>query len=92
MNAELTRQEFASILASALPDAALPEVNKVPDGSIPDVYRSDTAIYKLYRAGIFVGNDATGIFRPNADISRAEVAAVVLRMVDPNSRMRITLK
>lgn len=92
MNAELTRQEFASILAGALPEAALPEVNSVPDGAIPDVYRSDTAIYKLYRAGIFVGNDATGVFRPNADISRAEVAAVILRMVDPNSRMRITLK
>ncbi len=43
MNAKLTRQEFASILANALPDSALLEINNVSDGSIPDVYRSTRA-------------------------------------------------
>ena len=42
MNAKLTRQEFAAILANALPEGALLEINNVPTGSIPDVYRSDT--------------------------------------------------
>ena len=57
MNAPLTRQEFASILAKALPSSALPSVNDVPDGSIPDVYKSDKGIYQLYRAGVLSGND-----------------------------------
>lgn len=91
MNLTLTRQEFAAILAGALPDAALPAVNDVASGSIPDVYRSDTAIYKLYRAGIFAGSDGKGTFRPNAPITRAEVAAVLVRMADPNSRVLFSL-
>lgn len=92
MDATLTRQEFAAILANALPDTALPAVNTVKTGVIPDVYRSDAAIYKLYRAGIFAGNDAVGTFRPNDPITRAEVATVVVRMADPNSRVLFTLK
>ena len=92
MDAPLTRQEFAAILAGALPASALPEVNTVAAGSIPDVYKSDAAIYKLYRAGIFAGNDAAGTFRPNAPISRAEVATVLVRMADPNVRVTFSLK
>lgn len=91
MNAYLTRQEFAAILANAFPDSALPAVNDVPDGSIPDVYRSDTGIYKLYRAGILGGNDAAGTFRPNAPITRAEASAVLVRMADPNVRLLFSL-
>ncbi|WP_320611562.1 S-layer homology domain-containing protein [Evtepia sp.] len=90
-NLPLTRQEFANIIANALPADALPEINSVPYGSIPDVYRSDEAIHKLYRAGIFAGIDAAGTFRPNASITRAEVASVVVRMADPNLRERFSL-
>lgn len=91
MNAALTRQEFGSILANAFPDSALPVVNNVPDGAIPDVYRSDTGIYKLYRAGILGGNDAAGTFRPNSPITRAEAASVLVRMADPNLRLLFDL-
>lgn len=91
MNAALTRQEFGSILANAFPDSALPVVNNVPDGAIPDVYRSDTGIYQLYRAGILGGNDAAGTFRPNAPITRAEAASVLVRMADPNLRLLFDL-
>ena len=87
MDQTLNRQEFAAILANALPDSALPAINEVASGSLPDVYRSDRAIYKLYRAGIFAGSDAKGTFRPNSPITRAEVAAVLVRMADPNTRM-----
>ena len=90
-NMALTRQEFAAILANALPDNALPQVNQIADGVLPDVYRSDTAIYKLYRAGILTGNDSKGTFLPNSSISRAEAAAILVRMADPNSRMLLTL-
>lgn len=91
MNAPLTRQEFASILAKALPSSALPSVNDVPDGSIPDVYKSDKGIYQLYRAGVLSGNDDAGTFRPNAPITRAEVASVLVRMADPNTRILFSL-
>ena len=87
----LTRQEFASILAKALPSSALPSVNDVPDGSIPDVYKSDKGIYQLYRAGVLSGNDDAGTFRPNAPITRAEVASVLVRMADPNTRILFSL-
>ena len=86
MGLALTRQEFATILAGALPDTALPEVNELEFGVLPDVYRSDAAIYKLYRAGILTGSDSKGTFRPNSPITRAEVAAILVRMADPNSR------
>lgn len=91
MNASLTRQEFVAILANAFPDSALPAVNTIADGAIPDVYRSDTAIYKLYRAGILVGSDEAGTFRPNDPITRAEASAVLVRMADPNSRILFSL-
>ncbi len=91
MNGTLTRQEFAAILANALPAEALPAINSIAAGSIPDVYRSDAAIYKLYRAGILAGNDALGTFRPNDPINRAEVATILVRMADPNARVLFTL-
>lgn len=91
MNAALTRQEFAAIVANALPAEALPAVNNIAAGSIPDVYRSDAAIYKLYRAGILAGNDAAGTFYPNNPITRAEVATILVRMADPNARVLFTL-
>lgn len=91
MNAGLTRQEFAAILANAFPDSALPAVNSIAAGSIPDVYRSDTGIYKLYRAGILVGSDKSGTFRPNDPITRAEASAILVRLADPNTRVLFTL-
>ncbi len=91
MNAGLTRQEFAAILANAFPDSALPAVNSIAAGSIPDVYRSDTGIYKLYRAGILVGSDKSGTFRPNDPITRAEASAILVRLADPNTPVLFTL-
>lgn len=91
MNAFLTRQEFAAIITNALPTAALPTVNTVASGILPDVYKSDVGIYRLYRAGILAGRDGKGTFSPNDPISRAEVATVLVRLVDPNARLLFTL-
>ena len=55
------------------------------------VNRSDAAIYKLYRAGILAGNDSAGTFLPNAPITRAEVATILVRMADPNARVLFSL-
>jgi len=93
-NKKATRAEFAEILAGALPDEALTDINTVVDGGIPDVSMSasyQSAVYKLYRAGILTGNDAKGTFAPASYIARSAVAAIVTRMADSSLRQSITL-
>lgn len=89
-----TRAEFALILANALPDEALESANKVAANAIPDVKTSDSfgdAVYKLYRAGIMVGNDENGTFAPASNIKRSEVSAIVTRMADRTLRRAVQL-
>lgn len=93
-NKKATRAEFAEILAGALPDEALTAINTVVDGGIPDVSMSasyQSAVYKLYRAGVLTGNDAKGTFAPSSYISRNAVATIVARMADPDLRQSINL-
>ena len=93
-NAAARRCDFAGILARALPESALPEINAVADGDIPDVPADAAAaqeIYTLYRAGILTGNDEYGMFLPESDIKRSEVAAVVSRMAYRALRREFTL-
>ncbi len=89
-----TRAEFAEILAAALPDEALEEINVVVDNAIPDVSAYEDyadAVYKLYRAGIIVGNDDNGTFNPDRNITRAEIAAIISRMISREQRKSVTL-
>lgn len=89
-----TREEFAVILGAALPDEALPAVNTVEDGAIPDVEEGASyyeAVYRLYRAGILTGNDSQGTFDPQSQIRRSEVAAIVSRMADSSLRESVCL-
>lgn len=90
----ISRAQFAVLLAEALPDEALSEMNTIADEAIPDVRISDSygpAVYKLYRAGVLTGADSTGAFHPNANIRRGEVAAVMTRMVRVSERKSVTL-
>ncbi len=87
--AAATRAQFAQIFAKVLPEAAMPYINNVAYGYIPDL-TADMACYEaayhLYRAGILQGRDATGTFKPETHITRAEIAAIVTRMVLPTQR------
>ncbi len=87
----ITRAGYALIFSRALPDEALAERNVIPDDSIPDVGMTmsvyDQAIYKLYRAGIVNGRDGYGTFSPDSSIQRSEVAAILIRMMDPTARV-----
>lgn len=88
------RDQFAAILASALPAEALEAINTVEDGMIPDVPEGADyydAIYLLYRAGVLTGSDGKGTFHPDTVIDRASVAALVTRLVRPDLRQSITL-
>ena len=89
----ISRAQFAVLLAEALPDEALSEMNTIADEAIPDVRISDSygpAVYKLYRAGVLTGADSTGAFHPNTNIRRSEVAAVMTRMVRVSERKSVT--
>lgn len=89
-----SRAVFASVLAAALPEEALAEMNTVADGAIPDVATSASyadAVYLLYRAGVLTGSDSAGSFRPTSTIRRSEAAAIVTRMADPSLRQTFTL-
>ena len=81
-----TRGEVACIFANALPEDALFEINaniKVPDVDESTPYAE--SILSLYRAGVVSGYEDGG-FHPNADITRAEAASVIVRLVKPMER------
>lgn len=93
-NRAATRLEFASVLAKALPEEALPAINVVEDNAIPDfplAGNNADGVYLLYRAGVLIGNNSSGEFTPNNTIARSEAAAIVTRMADPDLRRSITL-
>lgn len=91
---QATRAEFAQIVASAFPAEALKQINDIANGEVPDVSMGMTcskAVYTLYRAGILTGNDNFGTFAPYSNIRRSEVAAILSRMADPETRVRFDL-
>ena len=94
-DAPVTRAMYMEIFSRALPDEAFSETNTVSDGMIPDVDMSHPnvgAIYKLYRTGIVQGRDeAARICDPGGNISRAEVAAILTRMMDSDTRIRFSM-
>lgn len=91
---QATRAQFAVILCASLPEEALPAINSVGRGDIPDVpVTADyaPAVYRLYNAGVLTGGDAYGAFTPDNTITRAECAALVTRLVEPARRKTFTL-
>ena len=93
-NAPASRAGYMEIFANALPESALAAVNSVADGAIPDVpmaHPQAWAIYRLYRAGIVQGVDAARNCNPGANIMRSEVAAILVRMMDPAERKPFSL-
>jgi S1-C subfamily serine protease len=90
----ITRAQYADMIARALPVAAYPEKNLIPDTAIPDVSMSDsfgTSVYMLYRAGVLTGSDSFGTFRPFEPLTRAEAAAVIARASNSAFRRSVSL-
>ncbi|MDE6455846.1 MAG: S-layer homology domain-containing protein, partial [Dysosmobacter sp.] len=76
-----------------LPKKDYAPINSVK--SLPDVNDNTpgaASIFKLYNAGIVSGIDAYGTFAPNNTISRAQMAAILCRLVQPESRLVFTLQ
>lgn len=91
-----TRAQVAHVLARALPDGSLPEINgtltDMADASrslLPDVaddllWRDD--ILRLYKWGVCQGG-TDGAFQPARPITRGALSAMLTRMLDPTLRV-----
>lgn len=92
--AQISRLQFAALLAQALPSTAYPAIGSIADGAIPDLTLEDSnaqAVYMLYRAGILIGCDEYGTFRPQDPLTRAEAAAILARCASAELRTGRTL-
>lgn len=90
----VTRAGYMEIFANALPAEGLKATNNIPDDAIPDVPSSSeyaVGVYKLYRAGILTGVDEAHNCNPEANITRAEVAAILTRMMDADKRVAFSM-
>ncbi|MCL2409834.1 MAG: trypsin-like peptidase domain-containing protein [Oscillospiraceae bacterium] len=93
-NQPVSRADFAVMLARSLSAESITPKNNIADGAIPDVregFGFGPYVYKLYRAGVMAGRDSDGTFYPARSITRAEAAAVIVRMVDADMRVRVDL-
>ena len=83
------RYEVASIFENAMPDgyfAAKNDVSEIPDVDVSLPYASD--LMNLYKAGVVMGSDSYGNFRPEDNITRAESAAIITRVALPEKRLQ----
>ncbi len=84
------RKQVAAIMVKALPSEFYTKINMFTE--VPDLAKKDSAysaVLKLYNAGIVAGVDGAYNFLPENNITRAEVAAIINRLVDSNNRKRI---
>ena len=91
----ITRGDFVVIFANALPEEAYTQINDIEYGEIPDVEEGREyyePAYKLYRAGILTGSGEAHKLFPDNPIVRAEVAAIVTRMVDESRRVKFAFE
>lgn len=94
-----SRAQMAGIFAYALPEEWYEEPNAelvtsayassdfIADVTEKTSYRSE--ILLLYRRGLLSGMDASGSFYPERSVSRAEVATLLTRVVDPQARLTL---
>ncbi len=94
-----TRAQAAHLLSAALSAARCDDRNAdavtvgyaahryITDVNDYTPYQSD--ILRLYKQGIVNGMDAQGSYRPDEQIRRCEVAALVIRIVDSSARLTL---
>jgi hypothetical protein len=83
----VTRAEMVFAWSKLLQTSDMPKINTV--NSLPDVTSSAPyygAIIYFYEAGIIEGTDNIGTFKPGDSITRAEAAAIFMRLIDVSAR------
>ena len=92
-NKYVTRAELAYIFSRTLPSSELSAINdikQIPDINETTKYKEN--IFSLYNAGIVKGTGSQGHFKPDDNISRAESAAIINRIVKPQNRQKFTFE
>ena len=87
----ITRQEYVSIFYKALPESEYAVKNTIADNAVSDVKMDNPyakEIYAFYRAGIVTGGDGNA-FKPETNIQRCEVAAILVRMMEKDARKTV---
>ena len=84
----IRRDELAFIIENSLPEHLLTHINSVksiPDARIGSEYYD--GLLKLYNAGILGGFDEYGSFRPDNNLTRAELAVIIDRIINKENRL-----
>lgn len=99
-DAPATRAQLAAIFALSLPESCYgaPNASLVDDAYASGRYITDVGeatpyqpqILWMYRQGLLEGMDPTGSYWPDVTTTRAETAALVIRMVDPSQRLTLS--
>lgn len=85
-----TRTMFACLIDGAVSEEleVLNDVSSIPD---VDPEKSDAeAVLRLYRAGILTGMDAAGNFNGDGELTRAQAATILARVLDPVRRIKLS--
>lgn len=88
---ELKRYEAAELFAGASSELdGINTVNEIPD--VPDGISFYPEVLELYEAGVLVGNDNYGTFKPQGKLLRNELASMTARIADPEKRITKTFE
>lgn len=86
------RLTMAKLFARVVPESTATQRNDVT--SLPDVQSAseNQAVFTLYQLGILTGSDKYGTFHPYQYIKRSETAAILNRVLDPDTRKSFILE
>ena len=84
VNSPCTREQFFVMMNLVVPAKSMTDINEI--NVLPDT--RDEGILRFYRAGILTGMDEYGTFRGRLNLTRAECAAMMARIVDKSLRVR----
>ena len=86
------RLTMAKLFARVVPESTSTQRNDVT--TLPDVQSvsENQAVFTLYQLGILTGSDKYGTFHPYQYIKRSETAAILNRVLDPDTRKSFILE
>lgn len=86
------RLTMAKLFARVVPESTATQRNDVT--TLPDVQSvsENQAVFTLYQLGILTGSDKYGTFHPYQYIKRSETAAILNRVLNPDTRKSFTLE
>ena len=91
-NQPCSRLTMAVLFERVYPRRTQEKLNSV--SSLPDIQRSGygESVYYLYEQGVLTGSDSFGTFNPYSNITRAETATILSRVLYPPHRKAFTLE